>query len=172
MTARTGHQPKAREGEEIWETTTAGTVWVRTTDDRGKEKDISVGGKPGARLRIKSYDREVCQDAILTDGADPFTNGLLKRVDADQQDDPMTASDQVLTTDELMGVFKKSGNAFQSAVRKLNELNVRRLQEMAEALDATASQMSFLNEHIEENYRQHGDTPTYRELKGDPAGAV
>lgn len=166
MTTRTTHTPRARQGEEIWETTTDGTVWVLTTDDRGKEKAISVGGKPGARLRIKALDREVLQDAILDDESDPFTNGLLKRIDADQNQDPQTASEQALSTEQLAEIFTKSGNAFQSAVKKLNELNVRRMREMAAALDASASQMSFLEEHIEANYRQHGDTPTYRELKG------
>lgn len=166
---RTTHTPRARDGEEIWETTTAGTVWVMSTDDRGKEKSVSVGGAPGQRLRIKSLDREVCQDAILEDGSDPFTNGLLKRIDADQQADPGTASDQVLSTEQLMDIFKSSGNAFQGKVKKLNELNFRRLYEMAEAADASASQIAFLREHLT-NYRQEGDTQTYRELTAGPQG--
>lgn len=164
--ARTAHTPKAREGEEIWETTTPGRVWVTTTDDRGKEKSVGVGGKPGQRLRIKSLDREVCQDAILEDASDPFTNGLLKRIDADQNSDERTVSTQALSTEELMAIFEKTGNSFQAAVKKLNELNVRRLREAAEHLDAKASQLSFLDEYIEEHYKGGGDTPTYRELKG------
>jgi hypothetical protein len=164
--ARTTHVPKARAGEEIWETLVPGRVWVAVTDDRGREKAISVGPKVGARLRIKSLDREVAQDAILNDDSDPFTNGLLRRVDADQQDEESTASEQVLTTEQLMDVFGRTGMAFQSAVKKLNELNVRRLREMAEALDAKASQIAFLDTFLEENFRAGGDTPTYRELKG------
>lgn len=164
--ARTTHTPKARDGEEIWETTTPGRVWVMTTDDRGKDKPISVGPKTGSRLRIKSTDREIVQDSILNDGSDPFTNGLLKRVDADQNEDPMTASDQALSTEELTAIFESTGNAFQSKVKKLNELNARRLREVAEAVDAKASQIAFLDEHIEANFKQQGDTPTWRELKG------
>lgn len=164
---RTQHQPKAREGEEIWETTTDGTVWVMTTDDRGKDKPVSVGGKVGQRLRIKSLDREICQDTVLDDASDPFTNGLLKRVDADQNTDERTASQQALSTEELMAIFEKTGNAFQSSVRRLNELNVRRLREAADALDAKASQLSFLDEHIATNYKGGGDTPTYREMQAD-----
>lgn len=163
---RTQHTVKARPGEEIWETTTEGTVWVATTDDRGRTKDVSVGGKVGARLRIKTEDREIVQDAILEDGSDPFTNGLLRRVDADQNADERTRSDQALTTEDLMAIYDKKGNAFQAAVKKLNEFNVRRLREVAEGLDATASQISFLDTYLEENYRGGGDTPTYRELKG------
>ena len=163
---RTQHTVKAREGEEVWETTVAGRIWVKVTDDRGRTKDVSVGPKAGSRLRIKTDDREVIQDAILEDKSDPFTNGLLKRVDADQNENPDTASEQAFTTEELAGFFEKTGNAFQAAVKKLNETNVRRLREMAEALDAKASQISFLDEHIEAHYRVGGDTPTYRELKG------
>lgn len=168
---RTTHTPKAREGEEIWETTTPGLIWVTQTDDRGKEKSVPVGGQPGQRLRIKSLDREVAQDSILNDESDPFTNGLLKRVDADQNLDPATESDQVLDTEELMKVFGKKGTPFETAVKKLNELNVRRLAEMAEAVDASASQISFLKEYVTENFRMEGDTPTYREIKAGPQGA-
>lgn len=167
---RVAHTPKAREGEEIWETTTPGRVWVTTTDDRGREKQISVGPGVGQRLRLKSTDREVAQDSVLDDASDPFTNGLLKRVDADQQLDASTKSDQALDTDQLLALFAKKGNAFQAAVAKLNELNVRRLSEMAEAADASASQIAHLKEVIVENYRQEGDTPTYREIKATPQG--
>lgn len=169
---RTTHTPRARDGEEIWETTTPGTVWVLVTDDRGKEKSVSVGGAPGQRLRVKSLDREINQDSILEDASDPFTNGLLKRIDADQQLDPQTASEQVLDTEQLMAIFTKSGAPFQAAVRKLNELNVRRLAEMAEAVDATASQIAFLKEHVVTTFRQEGDTPTWRELNAGPQGAA
>lgn len=164
--ARTTHAPKAREGEEIWETTTPGTVWFTSTDDRGKEKSVSVGGAVGQRMRIKSLDREICQDRILEDASDPFTNGLLKRIDKDQNEEEQTTTDQAYTTEELMAVFSSTGNAFQAKVRKLNELNVRRLREVADAMDAKASQIAFLDEHIETTYRGGGDTPTYRELKG------
>lgn len=164
---RTQHQPKARAGEEIWETTTEGRVWVTSTDDRGKERAVAVGGKVGQRLRIASLDREICQDRILDDTSDPFVNGLLKRIDADQNADERTASQQALSTEELMSIFDKTGNAFQSAVRKLNELNVRRLREAADALDAKASQLAFLDEHLATNYKGGGDTPTYREMQAD-----
>lgn len=155
---------RAREGEEIWETTTQGRVWVVTTDHKGHEKPISVGGKLGARLRITSVDREINQDRILEDTSDPFRNGILKRVDADQNTDERTASDQALDTNELVTVFAKSGMAFQSAVKKLNERNVRRLREMCDAVDASTSQVAFLDKHIEEHYRQQGAMPSYNEM--------
>lgn len=157
---------RARPGEEIWETVTEGRVWVVTTDHRGHERRTSVGGKAGARLRITTVDREINQDRIMEDTSDPFRNGMLRRVDADQNTDERTASDQALTTEQLVTVFAKSGMAFQSAVKKLNERNVRRLREMCEAVDASTSQVAFLDKHISENFRQHGSMPSYDEMMG------
>lgn len=154
----------AREGEEIWRTTTDGTVWVRVTDQRGTAREISVGGKAGAVLRIKSLDREVAQEAIFDIEADPFRNGLLKRADADQNEDEATATDQAFGTEELVKAFSKSGNAFQSFVNKLNEVNVRRMKDIAGSVDATQSQVAYLEQVTEEKYRKHGDTKTYREM--------
>lgn len=157
-------QLRVREGEEIWETTTEGRVWVTTSDARNKEKPVSVGGQVGQRLRISVDDREINQDAIMNAADDPFVNGLLKRIDQDQNDDERTKTDQALSSEDLAKLFAKSGNAFQSAVRKLNELNVRRLREMAEGLDASGSQVRFLDEHVAEHYRNEGTMPSYNEM--------
>jgi hypothetical protein len=151
---------KAREGEEIWETTTDGRVWLTMVDDRGRDVVKSVGGKVGDRIRIKTTDREIMQDNV-EDG--PFSNGMLKRVDS--QAKPEDNSPQALTTDELMVGFTKSGKAFHSWVAALNEMNVRRMRDMAEAVDATASQIAHLDTVIKEKFRVEGDTETYRTLK-------
>lgn len=154
---------RARPGEEIWETTTDGRVWVSQTDERGHTRETSVGGKAGSRLRISTIDREICQDRVM--GPDPFTNGMLRRVDADQATDPRTASDDVLSTEDLMVGFSKSGNAFRSYVDRLSEFNVRRMHEMAEMVDASQSQVTYLRTVITDRFRQEGDTPTYREMR-------
>lgn len=156
-----------RDGEEVWETTTDGRVWVATTDIRGKVKLVSAGGKTGTRLRISSADREANQDRVIEDLDDPFTNGMLRRVDADQNADESTASDQALTTDDLMKLFAKSGMAFQSAVKKLNERNIRRMREMCEAVDASTSQVAFLDAYVAENFRKEGSMPSYKEMFTD-----
>lgn len=164
---------RAREGEEVWETVTDGKVYLRFTDQRGREQVKGFGGKTGTRIRIPTVDREVNQDAIIG-GSDPFTNGMLRRIDADQNADERTASDQVYSTEELMAFFAKSGNAFQSQVRRLNERNVRRMREMAEHVDASASQIAFLDRYIIDNYRVQGSMPSYDELvqdEGAPAPA-
>lgn len=160
-------RPRTREGEELWETTTDGLLYYLVTDTRGREKEKSVGGKAGTRLKISTVDREMNQDAIQDERSDPWHNGFLRRVDADQNLDERTATDQALSTEELMAVFAKSGNAFQAAVRKLNERNVRRLREMVELVDASQSQQAFIEAHITENYKVQGSMPSYDELARD-----
>jgi hypothetical protein len=150
---------KAREGEEIWETTTETTSWFRATDDRGRERSVSVGGKVGARLRISTIDREINQDLAMH-GGDPFSNGLLRRVD-----DTSANNADTLTNQQLMVGFSKNGRAFQAFVEKLTELNVRRMRTLANEIDATVAQVAHLDQVIKDKFRIEGDTPSYREYK-------
>lgn len=167
MVTTTDKRPRAREGEEIWATTTAGTIYYVTTDSRGHEKQRKVGGKEGSRMRITTVDRELNQDAIDKTESDPWSNGLLKRLDQDQNDHEATQSTQAFETEELMAFFAKTGNAFQSQVRRLDERNVRRMRGMAEDVDASASQIQFLTDHIEEHYKIQGSMPSYDEMVTD-----
>lgn len=166
--AQPGQKLLTREGEEVWELTVPGTVWVEVTNDRGKAVPMRVGGRPGARLRIGTEDRIITQERIVDREFDPFVNGMLCRIDADQQVDAKTASVDALTTEDLMKVFSKSGRAFQVAVDKLNQTSVRRMNEMAEDVDATASQIAYLKTSIETRWPIGGDTKVYREIKGLP----
>jgi hypothetical protein len=159
MGATTRDDVKARPGEEVWETTTEATSWFRVTDDRGRERSMSVGGKVGARLRITTVDREINQDLAMY-GHDAFTSGLLRRVDDTTANSPNTMTDQELT----LG-FSKAGRAFQAFVDKLTELNVRRMRGMSTDVDATVAQVSYLDQVIKEKFRIEGDTPSYREYK-------
>ena len=157
-----------RAGEEIWETTISGRVWVETTNEKGAPRMVSVGGREGARLRITTEDREIAQERIINRDLDPFVNGSLVRVDADQQNDERTKSVDALSTEQLIQVFSKTGKAFQTKVDGLGELTVRRMMDIAEQVDATNSQINYLRKSIEERWPIGGDTPTYREMQAAP----
>ncbi len=162
----TKRRPRVRPGEEIWETVTDGTVYVPVVDARGREQVVMVGGAAGSILRIAALDREIAQDRV-PDGTDPFRNGMLRRVDMDQNEDPKTASTSAISTQALIDLFTKSGAAFRAAVDKLDEFNVRRMYEAMEMVDATASQQNYLREKVE-SYRPAGDLASYRDLRGEP----
>lgn len=164
-TVSQGQRIRAREGEEIWESTVAGQVWVETTDDRGRSKSIPVRGY--GRLRISPLDRELCQEQVVDPANDPFINGMLIRLDADQGEDPKTASEFALTTEQVAEIFALTGEGFKDRVDALNEVTIRRMIEMADAVDATTGQVSYLKETVETRFAIGGDTPTYREMMAE-----
>lgn len=156
--AGTAPQIRPKEGEEVWEVTTAGRIWLQqTTYTRTGQpifKDISVGpNKAGSFLRISTDDRRYNQEQCADTENDMFRNGLLVRVDQPQSADPDTASDEALTTQDLLSIYAKNGKQFEVAVAKLGELPIRRLREMAEAVDATAKQVEHLDEVIFDRYK-------------------
>lgn len=154
-----------RPDEEIWESCVRGRTWVEITDHRGAPKNISVVGV-GSRLRITTIDRIRNQEVVRDPQGDPFLNGMLMRVDSDQKQDPTTDSSQVHSDDDLKMVFTLEEDAFTVYVDELNELNVRRLKEMAPA-HASVAQDKFLTELLLRKWPIGGDTPTYREMQGN-----
>lgn len=149
---------------ETWEITTEGRVWVRVTQytrhGQPQEKDVSVGPKrPGQKLKISQADREANQEMISDEALDPFRNGLLVRVDADQQANPRTASTDAVKTEDLMAIFDLKDAAFRDAISELGQIPIRRLREMAPHVDASMSQVAILDEVIDERYRNAQSQP-------------
>lgn len=149
---------------ETWEITTEGRVWLQVTTftrhGQPQDKDVSLGPKkPGQKLKISQADRERNQENVADPQFDPFRNGLLVRVDADQQSNPMTASTDAVTTVDLMAIYELKGSEFMAAVEALGQVPIRRLQEMSEAVDATTSQVAMIEQVIEERWRQTTSQP-------------
>lgn len=114
---------------EVWEAQTNGRTWVQVTVDqsKGTTKMVSVVGK-GSRLRISAEDRKIAQERTRDKKNDPFTNGLLLRVDDDQQKDPETASPSALSDEDLKKIFKmKQVSRYTAAMDDLSEVSLRRL---------------------------------------------
>lgn len=159
-----GRQLHKRPDEEVWESCVKGRVWVEITDARGMPKVTSTLGV-GARLRITAEDRQRNQERIVDIQGDPFINGMLRRIDANQSEDPTTDSPQALADEDLKMVFTLEQAAFEEYVSELNELNVRRMKDMA-PVNASVLQDKFLDEQLQTRWPIGGDTPTYREMTG------
>lgn len=163
MTERTIKQVETP--EEVWETTGTGWVHVHVTGMDGNLRKIKAGGRPGQKLRISEYDRLRNQEKVLDDRADPFTNGMLIRIQPpigpDDDENP-----NHLTPEDVIALFNSTGPEFKERVDQLNEYNVRRLIDACEDLDATNSQSQYLAETLAKKWPIGGDTPMYRELQG------
>lgn len=177
---------KALPGEEIWKNTMEGPLYYFTTDQNHKRTTRSVRGNQ--TFIISAHDRELNSDQVSREERDPFRNGRLKRVDdrvapagtepAEAEAEGKTAlpeghqADQALERDELVKLFEKNGMAFQTAVKKLDERNVRALVALGESeeVDPSQKQAEFLTKYVAENFRQGGATSTGREILEERGG--
>jgi hypothetical protein len=165
MTETSETRVMTRPGEEVWETTVEGMTWLQIADGRGGVRDVSIGGTVGQRLRILTEDRVINQEVCINKDQDPFTNGSLVRIDADQNEDPLTSSPDALSIPAMEEMFNQTGPDFLASLQPLGELSLRRMKDMAERVDATASQTRMINEIIQERYPLGGAMPIYDELK-------
>lgn len=154
-----------RAGEEIWELMVPGRVHVEVTNHRGRPQNLSVSGKK-SRLRISTTDREIAQERIREAEHDPFRNGMLRRVDSKAVD--ADRDDNELDDSDLREVFNLTGTEFEDVVRSLSQVNVRRMREMCEEVDATNSQIAFLKQHIEDTWPIGGTVPSWEEMQRTP----
>ena len=152
---------------EVWETTTAGGVWIYRVAHNGVERPVRIKGKSGHRFKVTERDREASGARFSDPKGDPFLNGTFKRVDLPTEQVkaliPDYDAEQALSDAELLKLFTSSGNAFRSKVKALNERNARRLGALSEDKAnkelISAAQLDFLTSYIIETYRP-GGAPT------------
>jgi len=145
---------------EIWESTIPGRVSLTVENSRGQQQTVSVSGK-GSRLRLSQLDRELAEEVIRKPENNPFRNGMLVRVDGKGH----APSPDELSDDDLKAIFELDQSDFQNTVRELGQVNVRRLKAMVVEVDASKSEMEFIDEVIQEKWPIGGSMPTYEEMQ-------
>jgi hypothetical protein len=121
-------------GQETWEATTDGTVWVQVKDPRvpGGWRVQKVGGKSRKKLNISVEEREFNQELVPEENAqhDPFQNGLLVRT----HPKAVERGPNELDDDALISVLAIDDDAiFEEAVASItSEVVLRRLAALGE----------------------------------------
>ena len=139
----------SREGYEVWENVVGGTVWLTVLGERNREKQVPLTGQR-SRQRLSTEDRLIMQDAALDAEQDVFTNGMLRRVDADQNEDERTRSNQVFRDGDLVAAFDFKGREFSDFVHELNLLNAGRMQRLITHVDPSESQRQAIADRLAE----------------------
>ena len=150
--------------EEVWLCMVSGEIWVEVTDHKGAPRSRSVSGTSG-RLRITTEDRIRCQERVLDPVNDPFTNGCLIRVDADQQVDPITASADAMTNEQLAEAFELAGGDFEDFLDAISEVNVRRMLVIAHEINAGVQHHSAIKDIIERKFAVGGTTDSNEQAR-------
>ena len=161
-----GPQIRARNAdEEIWAIQVSGAISLRVTQfnrfGQPVEASLVIGpNREGQQFRIQTVDREENQARCMEPVHDPFLNGMLVRIDADQQQDPSTASTDALTTEQLLEIYDLDKDAFKVRVESLGELPLRRLAEVGESMDCSHLQITLVRDLIAERYSKGGPQAT------------
>ena len=153
----------AEKTREIWESTIPGRVSLTVENAQGRQQTVSVVGK-GKRLRITQLDRELAEEVIRNHEHNPFRNGMLVRVDGKGHD----PSADELSDDDLKAIFELDQSDFQATVDQLGQVNVRRLKAMVTEVDASKSEIEYLDEIIQQKWPIGGSMPSYDEMQ--PSG--
>jgi hypothetical protein len=143
---------------EEWEMRVDGTIMLKvlkpTRFGQVIEDILTIGpNRRGYRFQISADDRKDNQRGVAAVEHDPFKNGMLLRVDADQQADEETKSDDVLSDEAVLEILDLEDSAFQTRVATLGEVPVR---QFAVGAGASHSKVSWLNEHIAERFLPGG----------------
>jgi hypothetical protein len=153
-----------RLSQEIWELTIPGRITINVHLSGGVVREISRQGE-GQRLRLTTYDRKVAQEMIRERVNDPFTNGMLIRVDLAGAKSPKAHNE--LDDAALGEIFKLDDDDFTATVDTLSEVNVRRLKAMARKRKAHTAQIETLDETLTAKWPIGADMPSNKEARGD-----
>ncbi len=146
---------------EIWELTIPGRVTLTVTNHQGRPQDITAVGK-GSRLRLTTYDRELIEEGVRLREHNPFRNGMMVRIDKADDHEP---SVEELSDQEMKAIFDLDQEDFRATVSALGEVNIRRLKAMVGDVDASKSEIEFLDELIATRFPIGGSMPSYEEMQ-------
>lgn len=146
---------------ETWEVRVDGTIYLNvlkaTRFGAVVEEQLKLGPRrKGHRFEISPDDRRDNQRRIIDPEQDPFRNGMLMRVDGNQQDIPETKSEAVLSSEEELEILDLPEAEFRDRIASLPELPVRNIRSVAEAAGASHSKVTWLDEHIAERFMPGG----------------
>jgi len=142
---------------EVWAVQTPGLIYLRTTvpNRMGQlvDAEISIGpNRQGGQFKISTIDREENQARCADPAADVFRNGMLARLDADQQADPQTASVNAITAEDILDIFDLDQAGFEARVQELSEVPLRRMVDLGQAMDVSHRRLEYLTELIATRY--------------------
>jgi len=132
-------------------------------------KELKVGpSRRGHKFWISQSDRMANQMMVADVAFDPFRNGTLTRVDADQHTDPNTASDQALTDEQIIEMLDLSVAELEDRVSRLAEIPMRRVLDLATAMDVSHQKLTLIEDIIKDRYAAGSPQKSLSSDVGEP----
>lgn len=160
-----------RQAQEIWETTTGGTVYVHVKDPRNPNGWVQkkVGGRGTKRITVTVEEREFNTELVTYENAahDAFRNGLLRRI---SPKDPEDKGANEISDDELIEYLKlDDDNLFTEYYQSLeSEVVLRRLLVLGER-NASMYRYNELKSYVDAKYALGKTQRVVQEMYDDDA---
>jgi hypothetical protein len=159
-----------KQTQEIWESTTGGTTFVHVKDPRNPNGWVQkkVGGRGTKRITMTVEEREFNQELVSYENQahDPFTNGLLYRV----QPKSVERSQYEISDEELVAMLQAGEDEdFEETIKNTSsEVILRRLLFLAER-NATMHRHRVLQATIDGRFQIGKTSRVVREMQEDDA---
>lgn len=162
----------AARGFEVWQMQIPGTIHLRTMVPNrfGQlvEDTLTVGpNRVGHQFRISHEDREDNQQHVADSAYDPFRNGILARIDVDQQTVPETASINALTTEQILEIFDLTQDTFEEEIKRYAEIPLRRMIDVGERMDVSHRKIDAISRLVDERYSVAKSQPSMTSGKAE-----
>lgn len=140
------------QAQETWKNVTLSTHGVTRLDSYGKRSSELVG--PGKLVDLSTEERAYYQRSVAQEELDIFTNGCLipVRLFDDDAKAEFASNPNLLSEDELTGMFKLQWKKFESEVAKIS--NIYALERMVRfadnSEDVTVKKYEVVKNRLEE----------------------
>lgn len=136
---------------EIWHSAVPGRIWLKTVKDpaKGTYNSVNVKGV-GSVLRIKTSDRLLNQENVRSDEFDPFINGRLVPVKAEQFTGPVF--DDVKIAEMLA---TRTGPKLKELLMDTPETVLKRIQDKINEFDVTVSKKAMIDAVAKDRFAVH-----------------
>lgn len=138
------------QGLEVWENPNNCVVGIAGLDHRGNMAPKVVA--PHRRVNVTPEERELTESMAVSDGVNPFRNGLLRPVRLVEEHDflPAELTENQKSDEDLKAMLTKSGVAFVNSLKKVDSaLTLGRLSGIAQE-HGTVKQAEAVKARLEE----------------------
>lgn len=138
---------------ETWKSAVPGRIWLKTSKDasKGTFGNVNVKGVDSI-LRIKTSDRLLNQENVRSPEFDPFINGRLVPVKAEQFDGPVF--DDAKITEMLA---TRVGPKLRELLMDTPETVLKRIQDKIDQFDVTVSKKKMIDEVAHDRFAVHAN---------------
>ena len=143
--------PEMAVNVEVWQSAVLGETYVKRVDQHGNVTSQRVQGH--GTVSVTPYERRIHESAVADQTLNPYRNGRLTPVrllDEEPDTASLQANPNAMSETAMKALFNSQIRTFTNKVGDVtNPITLRRLREVADEVDAKASQIKVIEARME-----------------------